>query len=396
MMIKFVKNNNILILEYLPDDEPTWLNDKFRNNEGVCFDKTFHLTKHNLVKKFKTSEYLDYKFKFGVLEKGYYKINKEILGITNNLYIYKDIKLEKKYFVTNYTISIFKHIDNLISESFFLGGANKSSISHEGFKDLLKQFPNTTEKKKYCELRLSVILTKYFESTRVDVKDKYEKYMNKKKSVQGFNLLDNFRNYEKDKYSVILKKLKNMLSKEDHYNEKQWQEEIIEILLLIFPKYIKVFQKVKIKDSYTENKKRELDYLLVDSEGYIDILEIKRPLDHQIVPDNPNYRGNYCPVKELSGTVMQVEKYILHLNKWGKRGEDYLNKKYNNNLPNNCQIKITNPGAMIVLGRSNNLNLEQKEDFEIIKRKYKNIIDIITYDDLIQRLQCTVSQYEYR
>ena len=388
-MIKFIKNNNILILRYLPGDEPVWLYDKFKNNESFFLEKIFHLTKINSI-----GDLEDCDFEFGVLKKEYYKINKKILNITNNLYIHKDIKVEKNFFVADYGISIFKHIDKLISEPIFLGGTNKNSISYIDFTKLLKQFPNTTEKIRYCESRLSVILTKYFESTKIDVKDKYEKYMNKKESFQGSNLLDKFRNYEKDKYSIILKKLESMLNQENQYNEKQWQKEIIEILCLIFPKYISVFQKVRIRDSYTENKKRELDYLLIDSTGYIDILEIKRPLDHQIVPEKPNYRENYCPVKELSGTVMQVEKYILHLNKWGKQGEDCLNRRYSDKLPNNCQIKITNPGAIIILGRSNNLNVEQKEDFEIIKRKYKNIIDIITYDDLIQRLQCTISQYE--
>ena len=93
---------------------------------------------------------------------------------------------------------------------------------------------------------------------------------------------------------------------------------------------------------------------------------------------------------------MQVEKYILHLNKWGKTGEDILNKRYKEKLPENLKIKITNPGAMIILGRSNNLSLDQKTDFEIIKRKYKNIIDIITYDDLIRRLKFIISQYEQK
>ena len=174
------------------------------------------------------------------------------------------------------------------------------------------------------------------------------------------------------------------------------KKEIIEILRLIFSKYINVFKKVKIKDCY-KNKARELDYLLVDSEGYIDIIEVKRPsLVLQFISKNPDYRENHFPLKELSGSVMQVEKYILHLNKWGKEGEDILNNRYKEKLPENFKMKITNPGAMIILGRSNNLSAEQKIDFEIIKRKYKNIIDIITYDDLIRRLEFIIGQYEQK
>ncbi len=46
------------------------------------------------------------------------------------------------------------------------------------------------------------------------------------------------------------------------------------------------------------------------------------------------------------------------------------------------------------MGRDNKLSPRQKEDFEIIKRKYNNIIDIVTYDELIRRLQFTIKQLE--
>ena len=398
--MKFIKDTDILILNYSSDSPLKWLMDKFKNNEGYTFSNTFHLTKNDLIEDFNVNflnenqeeESLD--FQFGVLdEEGiYYKIQKSILDIKNDLYIHKQVKLERKMFVAEYKISIFKHIDNLINEPIYLGGRNRNAISYEDFQKLLNEFPNTTERAKYCQQRLSAILTPYFES-RLDVKEKYEKYMNKKQSVQGKKLLSEFRNYEKDKYKAILRKLEEMLKREEQYNEIQWQKEIIEILRLIFPKYIQVLEKVQIKDCHT-GKNRELDCLLIDSEGYIDILEIKRPLGYQIISKKPDYRDNHCPVKELSGTVMQVEKYILHLNKWGKIGENDLNKKHKKKLPFNLKIKITNPGAMIILGRSNNLNMEQNQDFEIIKRKYKNVIDIITYDDLIKRLKFTISQYE--
>ena len=41
---------------------------------------------------------------------------------------------------------------------------------------------------------------------------------------------------------------------------------------------------------------------------------------------------------------------------------------------------------MIILGRDNNFNRRQTLDFEIIRRKYSNVVDIITYDDLLRRL----------
>jgi hypothetical protein len=90
---------------------------------------------------------------------------------------------------------------------------------------------------------------------------------------------------------------------------------------------------------------------------------------------------------------MQIEKNIFYLNKWGKKGEDELTKRYQDRLPTKFKIEITNPKGIIIMGRENNLTTAQKKDFEIIKRKYSNIIDIITYDDLINRLEVTISKF---
>ena len=133
--------------------------------------------------------------------------------------------------------------------------------------------------------------------------------------------------------------------------------------------------------------------LLVDSSGNTDILEIKKPFDNCILTKGM-YRDNYIPLKELSGTVMQIEKYIFYLNKWGKKGEEVLTEKYKNRIPANFSLKIINPTGIIVMGRDNNMSSAQKEDFEVIKRKYKNVMDIITYDDLLGRLRFTIDHFQ--
>lgn len=101
-------------------------------------------------------------------------------------------------------------------------------------------------------------------------------------------------------------------------------------------------------------------------------------------------------IRELSGTVMQLEKYIYFLNRWAKRGEKYLTEKYKDQLPKKFEIHITNPKGFIIMGRENNLAKAQKNDFEVVKRKYKNVIDIISYDDLLNRLKFSIEQIKIR
>lgn len=92
---------------------------------------------------------------------------------------------------------------------------------------------------------------------------------------------------------------------------------------------------------------------------------------------------------------MQAEKYLFHLSKWGVKGEKTLTEKYVNELPEGITIRISNPKAIVIVGRDQIGNADmtgsQLLDFEIIKRKYANMMDIITYDDLLRRLNNTIT-----
>lgn len=48
--------------------------------------------------------------------------------------------------------------------------------------------------------------------------------------------------------------------------------------------------------------------------------------------------------------------------------------------------------GITILGRDEFMNKRQKEDFEIVKRQYKNIADIMTYGDFLQRLTTSIDQ----
>lgn len=56
-------------------------------------------------------------------------------------------------------------------------------------------------------------------------------------------------------------------------------------------------------------------------------------------------------------------------------------------LPEEVIPQVLNPKGILLIGRSNGFNEQQTRDFELIKRQYKNIADIMTYDDLISRFE---------
>ena len=388
-MIKFRKENNFIILNYTPQADIDWILKKFKDNDTIFISRTFTFSKNDVYENSNEDIFQSgIDFIVATLDKNYYKFDSDILSIEFNLYIEKNITIKREFFITYNNISIFHKINNILDTSqkeIFIGSHEDSNFPFASFERLVKSFPNSTELKHYANARIDLIIQEYLE-TEKNSEEIYQAYMNKKISFNDENILSYFSSYETDKYTKILSKLEDMLKNEDKYNEHQWQKEILQIIQLIYPKYIRAFENVKIRDTYKPTD-RFLDFMLVDANGNIDIVEIKKPFGNKNIVSHSQYRDNHIPLKELSGSIMQIEKYIFYLNKWGKTGDDILTSDYKSQLPEGFNIKITNPSGLIIMGREDKLSLQQKSDFEIIKRKYKNIIDIMTYDDLIRRLK---------
>jgi hypothetical protein len=239
-----------------------------------------------------------------------------------------------------------------------------------------------------------------------DAREQYENYISRRSSsVEA----DQFKptvliETELNKYLFIRDTIQEWLKSAESKTEKDWQEMILTFLLLIFPKYVAVLENVKVEDAYSNpgsTKDRFIDILLVDASGNVDVIEIKKPFEDVILAKS-TYRDNNVPTRELSGTIMQAEKYIFHLSKWGLEGENKLTKRYASDLPSGLRIQITNPKAIVILGRDRKpdgsaaLSAGQLFDLEIIKRKYANMIDIMTYDDLLRRLDNIISSLQSR
>lgn len=413
-MIEIDKNKKNIFLTYYYEDsiyrpDQDWIIDNL-NRYGVVriANKIFTLTKDLIENKSRLQikpnqfmeEYPQVKFKIGELttlangntEDKYFKIYPDVLVENKEIYLHRDFDCDIRYFIAESRISIFKQIADLVYGDIIIGGNLPQSVPLEEFYELIDNFPTTYEKKLYAQSRISSVLRNYFEEVK-DSNALYVRYRNKKSSKQSLGLSKLFEEYEADKFQTIYQRLLSMLEDEESYNETEWQKEIIDILLLLYPKYIAVFKEVSVNAD--DIREKFLDFLFVDANGHVDIVEIKQPFNHKIMTKGL-YRGNHIPLRELSGTVMQLEKYIYYLNRWGKRGEKVLSEKYKDQLPANFKIHITNPKGFIIMGRENNLSIFQKNDFEVVKRKYKNVIDILSYDDLLQRLKFTIDQIKLR
>lgn len=391
-MIELSKQKNQLLLTYQPDrfNDVRWLDDKLQQDGEVTLRHTFTFTPADLLSKTDTSNESDdgeRTFLLGTLQDGYYKINKDILGLKHDLMLEANMRFSAGTFIAQREISVFRRIDELVDEPIIVGGVNPDAIPQTDFELLLKTFPTTTELTHYARARIVRVLKDYF-GTISDAEGRLNQYLSRKKKLPATSRESIVSTFEVQKFEYVHAELSSMLDQADDYSEKDWQTKTLGLILFVFPKYVAVLENVHIKDFYTiagKTTDRYIDLMLVDANGCIDIIEVKKPFSNALV-SRTKYRDNHTPKKELSGSVMQSEKYLFHLNKWGHAGEQEIYRKRKDELPSGIELRIANPKAMILLGRDNDFEGQQRFDFDIIRRKYANVLDIMTYDDLLRRV----------
>ncbi|EJY48201.1 TPA: Shedu immune nuclease family protein [Enterococcus faecium] len=389
--LKIVKNEDFLICEYTPFTLNTsFIFDKISQDGSYTLKRTFSISNDEILEK--KEEYI--KFIVGEKEDCYYHLNNKVLGIEHNIFIHEDMKTNISSFIAHENISIMKKIDNIIDEDLYIGGES-GNLPESVFEELIKKFPNKHELYLYSNMRIGVLIQDYL-LTKKENHINYENYMSNKnrntiiKKNKDIVIEKKIAENEYLKYQYIKEKLVKMLENEKFYLEKDWQKEIANILTLIFPMYQLVVDEVMIE---TDEGKKRPDFVFIDVNGNIDIAEIKKSYNIPIMTKT-KYRNNYIASKELTGTLMQIEKYIYHLTRTAKKSEEIIKKKVFNQTQEAVDIYIRNPRGMIILGRSDKLNVEQLRDFEILRRKYKHVADIISYDDLVHRLDSLLKKFE--
>ncbi|TDK48133.1 Shedu immune nuclease family protein [Antarcticimicrobium luteum] len=404
-MINFLVTDTGVELEYAGDlgTNNQWIWENLKKDNEARVSSAFSVISADLLNPPSATQDFEvyrYRFQLGHFEDDYVRIPGRILNSKNDVLISRDVKLKRSIFVAERNVSIFGRLSELIenSDPILIGGNGADAIPWDVFEELLKKFPNTYELNRYADARVHTILSQYLDGMK-DARGRYESYLNKKATLTTAKALDldALKKLEIEKYVLIRDLIQDALATKTNWSEGDWQKLMLSFLLLLFPKYIKVLENVTIHDYYTNpgrKTNRYIDIALIDSNGNLDVIEVKKPFEDKILRKS-QYRGNSIPTSELSGSIMQAEKYLFHLSKWGVRGETTLTAKYASELPADMTIRISNPKAIIIVGRDQiggaNMTGSQLLDFEVIKRKYANMMDIITYDDLLRRLNNTIA-----
>jgi hypothetical protein len=400
--VEFEILDDAFCLVYRPRDDTSWVHLRFARDEKLVVKGTFHLTRRDLVagaveKELNTADDDDIAwgdddrlvFSIAQAEGEYFRFKPEILQFDTPVLLHRDARPDWKWFSAERKVSILAVIKSLGLERIVIGGPDPDAIPIGEYERLLNQFPTPHEVRRYVQARVGTVVRQYTEPA-IDAEALLNAYVDKRTVASGPNLEDAFRRYDVAKYAFALDRLQTMLANEAGTSEAQWQLEIVEIIRLLNPRYIRAFTEVRLWDNDARTWRR-IDILLVDASGNVDVIEIKKPMGKPIMLP-ARYRDHHMPMRDLIGAMGQVTHYLRHLNRWGHIGEEKLTEQFSVDLPAGFRIRITNPVGIVIMGRCDTLSEAQRREFEVLRRDSKGIVDIITYDDLLARLQAVLNQ----
>lgn len=336
-------------------------------------------------------------YKIGKLEGNYYCFDNEIFDLQHKFRIDVSLidKLKHKHFLKYPSqLSILKKIDSLINEDFYIlpddtVNEDVSSISWTEYNNLVDSFPTTTTVKHYIDKLVAEKIEGFFELKK-SYDDELEKHLKKTNRITSSDTLFpqeldyKVTQAEIYKFTYALDQLKHILEQEI-ISEKEWQNKILDILLLIYPQYQIVIDEVGLSN------RRRVDFILVDFFNNIDIVEIKTP--EKKLLKNSKYRDHYVPSHELTGTAMQIEYYLRELHENSSFNIQKIKRKLLEKSFDS-EVKINNVKGIIIMGRTNEFSSEQQETYRIMKNQYSNIINIISYDELLDMLERILNRFK--
>lgn len=316
--------------------------------------------------------------------------NKKIKSIkVNRTGNCKAVKNKKDTYL-HLSYSLLEEISNEVGSMNYYNNAQKSSFVR---KTLKREFPTYVKETKIKTPKYKVknalrvlnnqdvntfekididavteILKKLLSSKYTDQIKKSELFTTTKLKIDVATLDEIVKEFSEN--------LKNKIS------ESKWGKFLSKNLFLIDSKYIKAIPELNL----VLGGSRKVDFGLVDTQGFLDIYEIKLP-STRLLESQPDH-GNYIWNKEAIKAIVQVEKYLSHANrKAGDLKDDIKREK-------SISLDVVSPRAYIIMGTTQQLDTDEKRtDFRMLKNQFKNI-EIILYDELLERLKNQMKRAE--
>lgn len=139
------------------------------------------------------------------------------------------------------------------------------------------------------------------------------------------------------------------------HTEDWWQKYIKKNILIIQQGYISSIEKLNT----TVGGVKLPDFVLATHDGYLDILEIKRPDTNLLKFDKS--RDNYYWDSELAKAVIQTENYIENISHNADAIRNYIRDNYK------IELKILRPRGIILAGDTRKMSQPKESGIKYLK-----------------------------
>ncbi|QIY92323.1 Shedu immune nuclease family protein [Chryseobacterium gallinarum] len=168
---------------------------------------------------------------------------------------------------------------------------------------------------------------------------------------------------------------------DDNISENAWGKYLQKNLFLLESKYVKILRELNV----ILRGSRNVDFGMIDTKGYLDIFEIKKPTTNLLSADTD--RGNYYWHSETVKAIVQAEKYLYNAERKASSLAEDIQRE------DRIEVKVIKPRAILIIGHSNQLdNDEKKADFKVLRNSLKNI-EILLYDELVEGMENQKNKY---
>jgi hypothetical protein len=132
---------------------------------------------------------------------------------------------------------------------------------------------------------------------------------------------------------------------------------------------------VRILDERHIDPQHITDFLMEAYDGFLDIVEIKRPASDLRFWAASLDHGNYVQSQDLTKAISQASRYIYEVER------EANSVKF---LERVDHVKTIKPRCILIFGRSEGWSPDQIEAYRILNAGFHNLT-VMTYDHVLQR-----------
>ena len=132
---------------------------------------------------------------------------------------------------------------------------------------------------------------------------------------------------------------------------------------------------VRVLDERAIDTQHISDFLMEAYDGFLDIVEIKRPEGGLTFWATALDHGNYVPSVSLTKAIAQASRYVYEVER------EANSIKF---LERVSGVQTVKPRCILIFGRSNDWNPKQVESYRILNAGFHNL-SILTYDHVLAR-----------